>query len=98
MCAGAAVLARIPRVVWGESDPLRGGGLSRFRILQTPELNHRAEVAAGVLEGECTEVLREFFRRRREENRSEESGVRSEGEAISGDGKEKVGEGKEREE
>lgn len=98
MCAGAAVLARIPRVVWGESDPLRGGGLSRFRILQTPELNHRAEVTAGVLEGECTEVLREFFRRRREENRSGEPGTRSEGEAISGDGEKKDGEGKEREE
>ena len=98
MCAGAAVLARIPRVVWGESDPLRGGGLSRFRILQTPELNHRAEVTAGVLEGECTAVLREFFRRRREENRSEESGGRSEGEAISGDGETRDGAGKESEE
>lgn len=78
MCAGAAVLARIPRVVWGESDPLRGGGLSRFRILQTPELNHRAEVTAGVLEGECTEVLREFFRRRREENDKNKANEESE--------------------
>ncbi|MBR6021316.1 MAG: tRNA adenosine(34) deaminase TadA [Kiritimatiellae bacterium] len=69
MCAGAAVLARLPLVVWGASDPLRGGGLSRFRILQTPELNHRAEVVSGVLEEECAGILREFFRKRRAEAR-----------------------------
>lgn len=67
MCAGAIVLARIPLVVWGAGDERRGGGLSRFKILQTPELNHRAEVVAGVLEEECAEVLRGFFRARRAE-------------------------------
>nr|HPJ57975.1 nucleoside deaminase [Kiritimatiellia bacterium] len=70
MCAGAIVLARIPLVVWGMSDPLRGGGLSRFRILQTPELNHRAEVIAGVLEEECAALIQGFFRRRRREGRN----------------------------
>ncbi len=69
MCAGAIVLARIPLVVWGMSDPQRGGGLSRFRILQTPELNHHAEVLTGILEEECTAVVQDFFRRRRAENR-----------------------------
>lgn len=69
MCAGAIVLARIPLVVWGMSDPLRGGAVSRFRILQTEELNHRAEVLSGVLEEECAALVRDFFRRRRAENR-----------------------------
>ena len=69
MCAGAIVLTRIPLVVWGMSDPLRGGAVSRFRILQTPELNHRAEVLPGVLEGECAAVMKGFFRERRRENR-----------------------------
>lgn len=69
MCAGAIVLARIPLVVWGMSDPQRGGAVSRFRILQTPELNHRSEVLAGVLEAECTAVMKDFFRRRRGQNR-----------------------------
>ena len=70
MCAGAIVLARIPLVVWGMSDPLRGGAVSRFRILQTPELNHRAEVIAGVLEEECAALIQGFFRRRRREGRN----------------------------
>jgi tRNA(adenine34) deaminase len=69
MCAGAAVLARLPLVVWGASDPLRGGAVSRFNILQSAELNHRAEVLPGVLEGECAALLREFFKHRREKNR-----------------------------
>ena len=71
MCAGAIVLARIPLVVWGMSDPLRGGAVSRFRILQTPELNHRAEILAGVLEEECTRIVQDFFRRRRQDPRDE---------------------------
>ena len=69
MCAGAIVLARIPLVVWGMSDPQRGGAVSRFQILQTAELNHRSEVLAGVLEDECTALIREFFKKRRLENR-----------------------------
>ncbi|MDY0144966.1 MAG: tRNA adenosine(34) deaminase TadA [Kiritimatiellia bacterium] len=69
MCAGAIVLARIPLVVWGMSDPLRGGAISRFQILQTAELNHRAEVIAGVLEEECTALIKGFFKQRRLENK-----------------------------
>ena len=72
MCAGAIVLARIPLVVWGMSDPLRGGAVSRFQILQSAELNHRAEVLAGVLEDECSALIKEFFKKRRLENRKDD--------------------------
>ena len=71
MCAGAIVLARIPLVVWGMSDPLRGGAVSRFQILQSAELNHRAEVLAGVLEDECSALIKEFFKKRRLENKKD---------------------------
>ncbi len=74
MCAGAIVLARIPLVVWGMSDPLRGGALSRFKILQTPELNHRAEVITGVLEEECAALIQGFFRQRRLESKNDPDG------------------------
>ena len=70
MCAGAIVLARSPLVVWGMSDPLRGGAVSRFQILQTAELNHRAQVLTGVLEEECTAIIKEVFRKRRLENKT----------------------------
>ena len=73
MCAGAIVLARIPLVVWGLDDPLRGGAVSRFQILQSAELNHRAEVLTGVLKAECTAILQEFFQKRRAENRNSDT-------------------------
>ncbi len=72
MCAGAIVLARIPLVVWGMSDPLRGGAVSRFQILQTAELNHRSEVLTGVLEAECAALIKEFFKKRRLENKKDD--------------------------
>ena len=72
MCAGAIVLARIPLVVWGMSDPQRGGAVSRFQILQTAELNHRSEVLAGVLEAECTALIKDFFKKRRLESKKDE--------------------------
>jgi tRNA(adenine34) deaminase len=65
MCAGAVVSARIPRVVWGWSDPQRGGALSRFQILQDEQLNHRADCVTGVLEEECREIIQRFFKERR---------------------------------
>ena len=71
MCAGAIVLARIPLVVWGLSDPLRGGAVSRFQILQSAELNHRAEVLSGVLEDECAALIKDFFKKRRLENKKD---------------------------
>ena len=65
MCAGAIVLARIPRVVWGVNDPKRGGAVSVFNILRSPALNHRPELVSGVMEAECRELLQSFFRARR---------------------------------
>ena len=52
------------------SDPLRGGAVSRFQILQSAELNHRAEVLSGVLEEECSALIKEFFKKRRLENKN----------------------------
>jgi len=66
MCAGAIVLARLPLVVWGMSDPLRGGAASRFQVLQSDTLNHRTEFITGVLEAECTAVVKDFFKARRQ--------------------------------
>lgn len=64
MCAGAIVLSRISRVVWGVSDPKRGGE-SRFGILSSPELINRPEIVRGVLEDESLSLLQGFFRERR---------------------------------
>jgi len=65
MCAGAAVLARLPRVVFGARDPKAGFAGSLGDLLRDPRLNHRAAVTGGVLEAECGELLRAFFRERR---------------------------------
>ena len=65
MCAGAIVLARVPRVVFGAYDPKAGACGSVLSVLDRPELNHRPAVTAGVLEPECAELLRSFFRARR---------------------------------
>ena len=65
MCAGAIVLARIPLVVWGLTDPLRGGAVSLFQVFQQGDLNHRVAHVAGVLEAECGAVLKDFFKARR---------------------------------
>jgi tRNA(adenine34) deaminase len=66
MCAGALVLARVDRVVVGAADPKAGFAGSLGNLLQDTRLNHRAELATGVLEPECAELLRRFFRTRRE--------------------------------
>jgi tRNA(adenine34) deaminase len=65
MCAGAIVLARVPRVVFGAVDPKAGAAGSVFEILAEPRLNHRPEVVGGLLAEECAELLRAFFRSRR---------------------------------
>jgi tRNA(adenine34) deaminase len=65
MCAGAIVLARVPRVVYGAADPKAGACGSVLDVLGEPRLNHRPEVAGGLLADECAEVLRAFFRGRR---------------------------------
>ncbi len=65
MCAGAIVLARVPRLVLGAWDPKAGACGSVHDLVRDPRLNHRVEVVGGVLEGECSASLREFFEERR---------------------------------
>jgi tRNA(adenine34) deaminase len=65
MCAGAVVLARVPRVVYGAGDPKAGACGSVLDVLGEPRLNHRPEVAGGLLAQECGELLSEFFSSRR---------------------------------
>lgn len=66
MCAGALVLARVERLVYGADDPKAGAVRSLYRLVEDERLNHRVQVTPGILAEECGEVLREFFRRRRE--------------------------------
>jgi tRNA(adenine34) deaminase len=61
MCAGAAVLARVRRVVFGAYDPKAGAVGSLWDVVRDPRLNHRPEVVAGVLAEECADELRAFF-------------------------------------
>jgi tRNA(adenine34) deaminase len=65
MCAGALVLARVPRVVYGASDPKAGACGSVLDVLGEPRLNHRPAVAGGLLADESAELLRAFFAARR---------------------------------
>jgi tRNA(adenine34) deaminase len=65
MCAGAIVLARVPRVVFGATDPKAGAAGSVLDVLSVPQLNHRPEVQSGLLAEECGELLRGFFAPRR---------------------------------
>lgn len=70
MCAGAIIQSRIPRVVYGASDPKAGAGGTLLNILNDARFNHQANVQSGVLEEECGRLLREFFRKLRSKNRS----------------------------
>jgi len=65
MCCGAAVNARVARVVYGAADPKAGAAQSLYRLLEDTRLNHRADVSAGVLHQECGAMLREFFQKKR---------------------------------
>jgi tRNA(adenine34) deaminase len=65
MCAGAIVLARVPRVVYGAADPKAGAVDSLYRLLSDARLNHQAEVVPGVLRAACGEVLSRFFQEKR---------------------------------
>ena len=67
MCAGAIVLGRLDAVVWGASDPKRGGS-TVFDIFRHPGINHHPELVPGVMEDACLAVLKDFFRTRRMQN------------------------------
>jgi tRNA(adenine34) deaminase len=65
MCAGAIVLARIPRMIFGATDPKAGAAGSVLDVLSEPRLNHRPSVQSGLLAGDCAELLHAFFAPRR---------------------------------
>jgi len=67
MCAGAMVLARVGRLVYGAADPKAGACGSVLDVIHEERLNHRVEATAGVLASECGEVLKAFFARKRRE-------------------------------
>jgi len=68
MCAGALVQARLKRLIYGAKDPKAGAVESAMRVLNHPRLNHRMEVTGGVLEEECSLMLRAFFQSRRQKS------------------------------
>ncbi len=70
MCAGALVLARVDRLVFGTDDPKAGACGSLYNIVQDGRLNHRLEVVSGVLQEDCRFQLQAFFQRRRAENKN----------------------------
>ena len=65
MCAGALVNARVARLVYGAPDERFGAVVSKFRICDSPDLNHRLEVTGGVLAENCRKLMQDFFRSRR---------------------------------
>lgn len=67
MCAGAMIQARIKRLVFGAHDPRAGAVDSVFKILESNQLNHRTQCESGLLKEECATILREFFKKKREE-------------------------------
>lgn len=69
MCAGAIVQARIPKVVFGARSPKAGFAGSVINILQLDTLNHQVDIVDGVLEEECSQILKEYFHNMREEKK-----------------------------
>ena len=65
MCAGAMVLGRLDRLVYGCDDPKAGAVKSLYNIVQDKRLNHRLEVTSGILADECSAILTDFFRKKR---------------------------------
>jgi tRNA(adenine34) deaminase len=70
MCVGALVHARVRAVVYGAAEPKTGALASTVRALDSPGLNHRFEVTAGVREQECRELMQRFFQERRRSGRT----------------------------
>lgn len=65
MCAGAIIHARVKRLVFGAFDPKAGAVSSVYDVIAQPRLNHKLEWTGGVLETECADILRSFFKARR---------------------------------
>jgi tRNA(adenine34) deaminase len=66
MCAGAIIHARISRLIYGAADPKAGAAGSVLEVINHPQLNHQMQVTPGILAEECGEMLRSFFRERRQ--------------------------------
>ncbi|WP_019552856.1 tRNA adenosine(34) deaminase TadA [Propionispira raffinosivorans] len=71
MCAGALVMSRIDRIVYGGLDYKAGAAESVFNIVDNAALNHQLQVTAGVLSDECSAIMKTFFRQRRKTNKQE---------------------------
>ena len=65
MCAGAAVAARVARIIYGAADPKAGAVTTLYNIASDPRLNHRADIVSDILADECSWLLKDFFRKRR---------------------------------
>ena len=78
MCAGALVNSRIDRLVYGSTEPKFGAVESIFNVVNHRLLNHRLSVTAGVLEDECRQLMKDFFRMRREQNKQKKREENSE--------------------
>ena len=74
MCAGAIILARVPRLVYGAFDPKAGACGSVLDVIHEPRLNHRVDVTNGVLAEECGELLRAFFAKKRQRGNGDAAG------------------------
>jgi tRNA(adenine34) deaminase len=74
MCAGAMVLARLPELVFGATDPKAGAVGSLYDVARDPRLNHRIAVTGGVMDAECGAVLRQFFTARRRASLADQDG------------------------
>jgi tRNA(adenine34) deaminase len=79
MCAGALVHTRVRRVIFGCTDSAAGAAGSVMNLLQMPALNHRCDIASGVLQEECATILQGFFRSRRSEQTDRVKGFASRG-------------------
>lgn len=78
MCAGALVISRVDRLVFGTRDPKAGACGSLFNIVQDPRLNHQVQVLPCVLESECSRILQVFFEKVRRKNSQTKKGDESE--------------------
>lgn len=70
MCAGAIVMSRLSRLVYGSADSKAGAAESLFNVVSNANLNHVVETVSGVCSEECTKVMKDFFRKRRQEQKT----------------------------
>ncbi|MFU0762890.1 tRNA adenosine(34) deaminase TadA [Staphylococcus pasteuri] len=75
MCAGTIVMSRIPSIKYGAADPKGGCSGSLMNLLNQPNFNHRAQVESGLLEAECGNLLRNFFKNLREKKKSDKRAI-----------------------